>query len=1016
MQDQEKTREQLINELGEIRLKLAEFEDAECKSAGSLKLLRESECLRESEENLIGKLSNLLSPYYGIEQEEFSNVIDIQQIQGLMDDFYKLTDIGIAILDLKGNILVATGWQDICTKFHRIHPDTLRNCVESDLHLTENVNKGEYLVYKCKNNMWDMVTPIVMGGKHVGNLYLGQFLFEDEVPDIEVFEAQAQRYGFDKNEYLAALKMAPRWSKDKVHTVMTFYSKFASMIGELSYSNLKLAKTLIESKILEETLRESEERHRSLVEHLPQRIFIKDRNSVYVSCNGNYASDLGITPEEIVGKDDFVFHPPELAQAYRSDDQACMDTGMATVTEKLYQPAGQERWTHTIKVPYCDSQGRIVGVLGIFEDITERKLVETALRVSESYFRSLAEIIPDALAIYDNMGRVTFVNKAFEELYGWSMEELAGKRLENFVPPSEQAITKQSWERTLRGENVVFETQRWTKEGNVLDLQLSTAILLDTEGEHTASIVIHRDITARKREQEELKNSEQTLNTILATSPAGITLIADRKVKWLNDVCLKMFGFENQEEIIGQNTRIVYPSEEEYERVGRELYTGLQSGKTIKAVTRFRRKDGSIFDGRIRMRPVDPSLSENLMIFVITDISDELCAEREKEVLRTQLFQSQKLEALGTLVGGIAHDFNNMLQSVLGYSELLLIGKKEDDPGYNELQTIIQTGQGGAELVKKLLALGQQGQIIPVPLDLNHQISQMTTLISRTLPQVVQLDVDLTHRPLTIHADPNQIDQIVINLAINASDAMPNGGRLTIATRTVSLDDEYCRRHHGAKPGNYVMLSVKDTGSGMDEETLARIFDPFFSTKERGSTRGTGLGLSVVKGIAQQHGGHVTCKSEPGEGTEFKIYFPAIVTTLITPLTVVPTVKAGGTETILVVEDNIPVAELEQTSLKDAGYTVILATNGLEALDVYQARKEEISLVILDLIMPEMSGRDCLMELLKINQSVKVLIASGFFSSEELHKEINPLVRGFVHKPFGMTELLTSVRSVLDSD
>ncbi len=194
----------------------------------------------KTKDNLIGKLSSLLSPYCGMEQEEFGNVIDVQQIQALMDDFYKLTNIGIAIIDLKGNILVATGWQDICTKFHRVHPDTLRNCIESDLHLTENVNEGEYLVYKCKNNMWDVVTPIVMGGRHVGNLFLGQFLFEDEVPDLAVFKAQAAQHGFDQDEYLAALQMVPRWSRDKVHTIMTFYSKFASMIGQLSYSNLKL--------------------------------------------------------------------------------------------------------------------------------------------------------------------------------------------------------------------------------------------------------------------------------------------------------------------------------------------------------------------------------------------------------------------------------------------------------------------------------------------------------------------------------------------------------------------------------------------------------------------------------------------------------------------------------------------------------------------------------------------------------------------------------------------------------
>jgi two-component system, cell cycle sensor histidine kinase and response regulator CckA len=401
---------------------------------------------------------------------------------------------------------------------------------------------------------------------------------------------------------------------------------------------------------------------------------------------------------------------------------------------------------------------------------------------------------------------------------------------------------------------------------------------------------------------------------------------------------------------------------------------------------------------------------------ILSDITDRIRAEKEKESLRTQLFQSQKMEALGTLVGGIAHDFNNMLQIMMGYCDLLLSDKQKGEPGYQELQTIAETGKGGAELVKKLLAFGQQGQIFSVPLDLNHQISQLATLLSHTLPHVVQVDLDLIDGPTTIRADHGQIDQLVMNLAINASEAMPIGGRLKIATTKVSLDDEYCRTHYGAKPGRYVMLTVSDTGRGMDQEILVRIFDPFFSTKERGSTRGTGLGLSVVKGIVQQQGGHVTCESEPGKGTTVKVYFPAVEAPLITAKTVLQTVQSEGTETILVVEDNIPVAELERKVLANAGYEVIVATNGKEALDIYKTRKKEISLVILDLLMPEMSGRDCLMELLKIDPSVKVLIASGYAPEDELHKEISPLVKGFLHKPFAISALPADVRSVLDSD
>lgn len=397
------------------------------------------------------------------------------------------------------------------------------------------------------------------------------------------------------------------------------------------------------------------------------------------------------------------------------------------------------------------------------------------------------------------------------------------------------------------------------------------------------------------------------------------------------------------------------------------------------------------------------------------EVENHKKTQAEKEAFQAQLFQSQKLEALGTLVGGIAHDFNNMLQSIMGYSEILLIEKEQGERGHKELQIIIDTGRSGAELIKKLLASSQQGQVFPTPLNLNKQTAQMASLISRTLPNLVSLEVDLCDGPTTINADPNQIDQILMNLSINASEAMPQGGRLRLRTAKTVLAYEDCKICNRIIQGSHVMLSVTDTGQGMDKKTLARAFDPFFSTKQRGSTRGTGLGLSVVQGIVEQHGGHMNCESEPGKGTEFRIYFPAIDEPLADMKSDVPSVKPGGSETILVVEDNIPVADLEKRFLEGAGYNVIVATNGREALEIYQSRKEEISLVVLDLLMPEMSGKDCFTEMLKIDPSVKVVIASGYAPDDELHTDIRPLVRIFLQKPFSMAALLQGVRSGLDN-
>ena len=251
-----------------------------------------------------------------------------------------------------------------------------------------------------------------------------------------------------------------------------------------------------------------------------------------------------------------------------------------------------------------------------------------------------------------------------------------------------------------------------------------------------------------------------------------------------------------------------------------------------------------------------------------------------------------------------------------------------------------------------------------------------------------------------------------MNLAINASDAMPDGGRLTIQTSDIELDDEYCRLRHGIKRGRYVMLCVSDTGRGMDEQTLARVFDPFFSTKEKGTTRGTGLGLSVVQGIVAQHDGHITCDSEPGKGTELKIYFPAVEPPQKSSRKRKTSVQTVEKHPILFVEDDPFLADQAKRILAKAGYSVITAANGAEALEIYQSREGKISLVILDLLMPVMSGQDCLRELVKINPLVKVLIASGFSPDTHLEEEIMGFARGFVHKPYNMSQLLTAIDSI----
>jgi CheY-like chemotaxis protein len=366
------------------------------------------------------------------------------------------------------------------------------------------------------------------------------------------------------------------------------------------------------------------------------------------------------------------------------------------------------------------------------------------------------------------------------------------------------------------------------------------------------------------------------------------------------------------------------------------------------------------------------------------------------------------------LAGGIAHDFNNLLQVVQGYAELLMLDKKEEDPGYRELQEVVKGARRGSELTRQLLTFSRKAESDLRPVNLNFEVDKTRRLLERTIPKMIAIEPQLAPDVKIVNADPTQVEQVLVNLAVNAKDAMPDGGKLIIQTENVTLDEKYCRTHPEAKAGEHVLLSVSDTGRGIDRETMAHIFDPFYTTK--GLAEGTGLGLAMVYGIVKSHGGHITCSSEPGVGSTFGIYFPTIEQEVESEKKVDFGLPQGGTETILLIDDEELIRDLGKETLTAFGYKVLTASDGESGLELYKKEQKCIDLVVLDLIMPGMSGRRCLDEFLSINPKVKVIVASGYSDNGPMQETIEAGAKSFIGKPYQTKQFLKIIRDVIDGD
>ena len=514
------------------------------------------------------------------------------------------------------------------------------------------------------------------------------------------------------------------------------------------------------------------------------------------------------------------------------------------------------------------------------------------------------------------------------------------------------------------------------------------------------------EIAERKRVEDMLRLTQFSVDH--AGDPA-FWMGPDARFIYVNDTACSSLGY-SREELLSMAVHDIDPNfpaaawPEHWQEVRRK--------GTFIVESQHRTREGRVFPVEITVNYLEFEGKEYNCAFA-RDISERKEAEKEKERMQVQLRQAQKMEAVGTLAGGIAHDFNNLLQAVQGYAQLLLFKKDGDDDGQRELKQIVRAAERGAELTQQLLTFSRKIESELQPINFNREVENVRLLLERTIPKMIEVEFHLAEDLKMVNADPGQVEQILMNLAVNAKDAMPDGGKLIVETANVILDKDYCKIHRVANPGSYVQLTVTDTGHGIDKMTIEHIFEPFYTTKETG--KGTGLGLATVYGIVKSHNGHIVCYSEPDEGTTFKIYLPTIdYTQEARKAEEHPTEPEGGSETMLLVDDEEPIRGLGTQILEEFGYTVLTAADGESALQLYREEQEKIDLVILDLIMPGMGGKLCLVELLKIDLEAKVAIASGYSPDGPTKEILQNGAKGFISKPYDLRQMLKVVREVLD--
>ena len=813
----------------------------------------------------------------------------------------------------------------------------------------------------------------------------------------------------------------------------------------------KADRKAVARELIEDALREREEKYGIILDSIEDGYYEVDIAGNLTFFNDSLCNIMGYPRDALTGMNNRQYMDEETArEVYRSYNKVYA-TGKPHKGFE-YELLRKDGTTRNVEVSISlikNSEGKGIGFRGIVRDVTKRKLAEEALRESEEKYKTLVESSHDMIFMVDLEGTFLFTNEATRTTLGYSEEEIRGTDGFALIHPDDSEAVRARFSRLAEGkrqDNIEYRYR--TKNGSYINVLNNASPMFDSKGNVVAAFGIARDITQfkqaeealkrandnlearvaertqdlltanqqlkqeigeRKQAEEALRESEEEYSTLVENSLTGIYIDCDGKIVFANRRFAEIYGYSKKELMDIKSWRLVHPDDRALtDQIRAKRLKGEKAPRVYEA--RGLTKDGETI-WIVRRNTRIEYQGRPAVLGNIVDITGHKRAEEEKNELQAQLQQAQRMEAIGTLAGGIAHDFNNLLMGIQGNVSLMYLDMDPAHPYYERLKNIEKQIRSGSRLTSHLLGYARKGKYEIMPINLNQLVVEACETFIRTKKNIT-VDRELAEDLSAIDADPSQIEQVLLNLCVNATDAMPDGGDLIV--KTMNTDDKKMKSSlYDPKPGKYVQLTVTDTGMGMDKKTAEHIFDPFFTTKKKG--RGTGLGLASAYGIVKAHGGYIDVKSKQGHGTTFSICLPAsenrVQQVARTPVKVIK-----GTGTVLLVDDEEVILEVGQDLLEAMGYRILVARDGKEAVKVYKKNWDKIDIVVMDMVMPNMGGGEAYDRIREINPNVKVLLSSGFSIDGEASEILDRGCDGFIQKPFNMKKLSGKMMEIIDKE